>query len=95
MKFLTGALTFGFMIAGFAASTPVRAVQICEGCVASYEACVAAGGNSSTCWKCNNPTCQRPTASDPLKDALGKLSSKEPDLLTPANKRLVATRLDG
>lgn len=92
MKFLTPAIACGLMIAGFATSTPVRAIETCDSCLSHYNTCMAAGGNSSTCWSCNNPRCLQPSARDALQDALGKLSLRKSDLLAPAGKREVVAR---
>lgn len=94
MKFLTGVMACGILVAGFAASAPSHAAQLCSGCVAAYEACVAKGGDTTACWKCNNPTCQMPNASDPLHDALARLSAIKAGQLAPASKRPAAKWLD-
>lgn len=94
MKFLTGAIACGLMIAGFGTSAPVRAMETCESCISHYNGCIAAGGNSSTCWSCNNPRCLPPSSRNSLQDALGKLSPNKSDLLAPASKRTVAAQMD-
>lgn len=94
MKFLTGAFACGLMIAGFATSAPVQAAELCSNCIAHYNACMAAGGNSQTCWSCNNVTCIQPTAQDRLQDALTKLTTKKSTILAPATRHTVVTQLD-
>jgi hypothetical protein len=92
MKFLKPAIACGLITAAFATSTPVRAIETCDSCLSHYNVCMAAGGNSSTCWSCNNPRCLPPSSRDALQDALGKLSTRKSDLLTPAGKQGVVTR---
>jgi hypothetical protein len=91
MKFMTGAFAGVLMIAGFATSTPALAVQDCAGCIRNYNDCIAAGGNSSSCWKCNNPTCSPFGVRDSLHDALGNLSANASGPVAPASKRTART----
>lgn len=94
MKFMTGAFAGVLMIAGFATSTPALAVQDCAGCIRNYNDCIAAGGNSSNCWKCNNPTCSPFGVRDSLHDAVGKLSARKSGRIAPASRHAATTLLD-
>ncbi|MET0254456.1 MAG: hypothetical protein ABW193_01605 [Luteibacter sp.] len=93
MKFMTGALAGVLMIAGFATATPALAAQDCAGCIRNYNNCIAAGGNSATCWTCNNPTCSPFGVRDSQHDTLGQLSTNKSDALARAGKRAATTLL--
>lgn len=94
MKYITSAFAFALMVAGIATSTPASAMQLCSGCVAAYEKCVAAGGSTASCWKCNNPTCTPFGVKDSLGSAIDKLSSKKSRQMNPMDKRTAPTLLD-
>lgn len=94
MKYVTSAFAFALMVAGLATSTPATAVELCSGCKASYERCIAAGGSFETCWKCNNPTCSPFSAKDALGAAIDKLSTKKSKQMNPMDKRPLPTLLD-
>lgn len=87
MKYVTSAFAFALMVAGMAASTPAAAAQLCSGCQADYQKCVAAGGNTATCWKCNNPTCSPFGVKDSLGSAIDKLSTRKSKQMNTMDKR--------
>jgi hypothetical protein len=72
-------------------STQARAQMTCSLCDANYAACIAAGGNSSTCWtlkQCNNPTCPPPLT----REAHKATAAADPRGMKEERIALVASR---